>query len=127
MAGSMNDHCPAESTGAPEARTIQLRRYALAPGTEQAFVEWWRETMVPAREDFGFTVEFGYLDSAAGELVWAVSKPASRADFESFDRSWEASAERELALSVVPARARRTEAVIVEDARASQAAREVNS
>ena len=80
-------------------KTVQLRRYQLTPGDLPAFLEWWKGTMVPAREEFGFTIEFGVAVPERSEFVWAVSLPLSREEFVRRDDEWNDSPERRTALA----------------------------
>lgn len=80
-------------------KTVQLRRYQLTPGDLPVFLEWWRTTMVPAREAFGFTIEFGYAVPERSEFVWAVSMPLERSAFVTKDAEWDASPQRREALA----------------------------
>ena len=80
-------------------KTVQLRRYQLMPGDLPTFLEWWTTTMVPTREAYGYTIEFGLAVPERSEFVWAVSLPLSRADFLEKDAAWNASEERRQALS----------------------------
>ena len=72
--------------------TVQLRRYSLPADTaeQDRWVEWWR-TLRPAREQYGFTILFGYVDRAAAEFVWAVSHDG---DFDAAEAAYMASPER---------------------------------
>ncbi|MEP6843289.1 MAG: hypothetical protein ABJA11_07190 [Pseudolysinimonas sp.] len=80
-------------------KTVQIRRYQLIPGDLPAFLEWWEQTMVPAREAFGYTIEFGLAVPERSEFVWAVSLPLARDAFVIRDAEWMNSPERKQALS----------------------------
>ena len=80
-------------------KTVQVRRYQVAPGDLPAFVDWWRDTMVPAREAFGFTIEFGVAAPERSEFIWAVSLPLARDAFLRRDAEWMSSPERQRAIA----------------------------
>jgi hypothetical protein len=82
--------------------TYQFRRYQLRPGDLPAFVTWWRETMRPTREAYGFTVEFGYAVPERSEFIWAVSLPVGEEEFRRRDAAWNTSPERLAALESAP-------------------------
>ena len=69
----------------------QLRRYALRDGVYDEFIAWWRDQMRPAREAFGYTVDFGYGIRETNEFVWSVTVEGDVAEFARFDESWMAS------------------------------------
>lgn len=69
--------------------TVQLRRYELAEGSMDAFVERWHD-IVPVREQFGFRVLFAFADREANEFVWAVAHD----DFEAAQEPYSSSDER---------------------------------
>ncbi|MBO3103970.1 hypothetical protein [Cellulomonas fengjieae] len=76
------------------ARTVQLRRYHLKPHLVDEFLAWWPALLVPARAEFGFTVESAYLDREAAEFTWAVSAEGSPEEFGRLEQAWMASPER---------------------------------
>ena len=80
-------------------KTVQLRRYQLTPGQLPQFLDWWRDIMVPTREAYGYTIEFGLAVPERSEFVWAVSLPLPPAEFLVKDAAWNASEERRQALS----------------------------
>jgi len=80
-------------------KTVQVRRYQLTPGQLPQFLDWWTNTMVPTREAYGYTIEFGVAIPERSEFVWAVSLPLSPAEFLARDAAWNASEERRQALS----------------------------
>ncbi len=75
-------------------KTAQLRRYRLDPASYEAWLEWWRGTLLPARVGFGFALEGAWLLRATSEFVWVVSAPLDRAGFERLDAAWNSSPER---------------------------------
>lgn len=83
--------------------TVQLRRYDIAPGEMDLFVGWWRESIVGAREAYGFRVLFAFADDVNNEFVWAV---AHDGDYAAADAAWNASSERAAALAIAPSPAR---------------------
>lgn len=86
------------------ARTTQLRRYRIVPGQLPEFVAWWRARLLPAREAFGFTLEFALAVPETDEFVWAVSVDGDEAALGSLDVAWTASPERATAFEGVPQR-----------------------
>ena len=80
-------------------KTVQVRRYQLTPGDLPKFLEWWQHTMVPAREAYGYTIEFGVAVHDRSEFIWAVSLPLPQDEFLKKDAEWMASEERKRALS----------------------------
>ena len=85
-----------------EARTTQLRRYRIKPGEMPAFVDWWRSRLLPAREAFGFRLEFAVVVPETEEFVWAVSAPGDEAAFAALDAAWTTSPERAAAFEGEP-------------------------
>ena len=75
-------------------RTVQLRRYHLKPDLVDEFLVWWPTLLVPARAEFGFTVESAYLNRDAAEFTWAVSAEGSQDEFRRLEQVWMASPER---------------------------------
>ena len=89
---------------ADDGRTVQLRRYRIVPGELPAFIDWWRELIVPAREQHGFRVEFAYAVPENDEFVWAVSVEGDREAFRTIDERYAASEERRQAFEGQPQR-----------------------
>lgn len=85
-------------------RTVQLRRYRIVPGELPAFIDWWRERIVPARELHGFQVEFAFAVPENDEFVWAVSVAGDRDAFRAVDERYAASDERRKAFEGQPKR-----------------------
>jgi len=54
----------------------QLRRYTIAEGQMDRFVAWF-PNIIPAREAYGFTVDWAYADREHNQFVWSVSTPAT--------------------------------------------------
>lgn len=79
------------------AKTVQLRRYEIVPGMLEEFRGWLNTEVLPIRKQFGFQVEFMYLDNANSEFIWAVSVNGSIDDFLEVENAYDASAERKLA------------------------------
>jgi hypothetical protein len=84
--------------------TTQLRRYRIVAGELDAFVDWWRTRLLPAREAFGFTLDFALVVPETDEFVWAVSVDGDEAAFSRLDAAWTASPERAAAFDGVPQR-----------------------
>jgi hypothetical protein len=85
-------------------RTVQLRRYRIVEGELPAFVEWWRTRLLPARQAFGFVLEFSLVVPETDEFVWAVSVEGDEAAFTALDAAWTSSPERVVAFEGVPQR-----------------------
>lgn len=83
-------------------RTIQLRRYVVADGLLEEFTGWWRALLVPAREVYGFAIEFAYALPESGEFVWAVALPGDRDHFRQVEEAYIASPERATAFDGRP-------------------------
>lgn len=79
------------------AKTIQLRRYQIAPGMLEEFRAWLNKEVLPIRKQFGFDVEFMYVDNQNHEFIWAVSVQGSPEDFLEVQTRYDASDARELA------------------------------
>lgn len=67
----------------------QLRRYEIEDGGLDRMVEWF-PNLIPAREKFGFTINFAYADRDTNEFIWSVSHP----DFEAAEKDYRESPER---------------------------------
>jgi|tagenome__1003787_1003787.scaffolds.fasta_scaffold20874106_3 hypothetical protein len=87
-----------------DGRTVQLRRYRIVGGELPAFVDWWRERVVPAREAHGFRVEFAFAVPENDEFVWAVSVEGDLDAFRAIDERYSSSEERRAAFAGVPQR-----------------------
>ncbi len=85
-------------------KTVQIRRYELAPGAFDDFVAWWEEHFPKLRTEYGFNIEFAYGLRETDEFVWAVSAPGDRAEFERLMGPYNASEERERAFAGQPER-----------------------
>ena len=83
-------------------RTVQLRRYKVAPGKMGTWVEEWRERVRPLREAHGFEVLGAWVVEGSDEFVWVIASDGSRT-FEEADAAYHASPER-AALDPDPAR-----------------------
>ena len=83
--------------------TAQLRHYQLKEGGDrQAFLDVFWNGVVPARKQYGFTVEGAWSVNDAEEFVWIVSHPGSAEDFTAAEKAYYAGPER-AALPVDPA------------------------
>lgn len=85
-------------------RTVQLRRYRILDGEMAAFVEWWRDRLLPARQAFGFALESALVVPGTSEFVWAVSASGDGEAFAAIDAAWAASPERAAVFEGVPQR-----------------------
>ena len=85
-------------------RTVQLRRYTIVEGELAAFSAWWRERLLPARQAFGFTLEFALAVPETDEFLWAVSAEGDAEAFARLDTAWAESPERRLVFEGVPQR-----------------------
>jgi hypothetical protein len=86
------------------AATIQLRRYELVPGEQEAFLHWWQERIVPLRKAHGFDVLFAYLVPETDEFVWAVSHGGDTREFERAEAEYTRSPGRAAAFTGIPQR-----------------------
>jgi hypothetical protein len=68
----------------------QLRRYEINPGEMDQFLVAWRG-IVPIRAQYGFRMEFAYVNAEANEFVWAVTHDG---DFAAGEADYYASPER---------------------------------
>jgi len=75
-------------------RTIQLRRYEIAPGMLEEFRAWVNLEVLPIRKQFGFRVEFVYIDNKNSEFIWAVSVQGAAAEFLELEKRYNESEER---------------------------------
>ena len=87
-----------------QERTVQLRRYRVVDGEMDAFTDWWRSRLLPARIAYGFTLESAYVVPETDEFVWAVSAEGGAEAFGRLDAAWAASPERAAAFEGVPQR-----------------------
>lgn len=63
----------------------------------EEFRGWLNQEVLPIRKQFGFDVEFMYLDTVNSEFIWAVSVQGSVEDFTAAENAYDASSERRLA------------------------------
>ena len=96
-------------------RTFQLRRYELDPELAEEFAAWVVNTIIPLREQLGYTVHWRYLDRKNSEFVWLVSLEATEAEFEAEDAAWMASSERAAAVVSMPSGLIKVHASFVEN------------
>lgn len=87
----------------PRPCTTQVRRYGIADDDYDFWLEWWRTSMVAARESFGFRVIGGWALRDTSEFFWIVSAPVARQDFESYDAAWRASPQFAESIGSAPA------------------------
>ena len=85
-------------------RTVQLRHYDLLPGTMDDFVAWFTADVLPLRIDYGYRVEFAYVDRESNSVDWAVSLPGDQAEFTRIDAEYQVSPERAAVFDGVPKR-----------------------
>jgi NIPSNAP len=83
-------------------RTVQLRRYKVAPGRMEDWVGEWRERVRPLREAHGFEVVGAWVVEGSDEFVWVIANDGERT-FEEADAAYHESPER-LAMDPDPAR-----------------------
>ncbi len=82
--------------------TSQLRMYKAKEGELDAFIDEWREQIVPIRRKFGFRVEGAWCIRSTSEFIWIISYDGAEG-FEARDSAYYASPER-MAVSPGPAR-----------------------
>jgi heme-degrading monooxygenase HmoA len=71
----------------------QFRRYQVKPGQMDAFVELWRDHVVPARQAYGFEVVSAWRSEDDAEFGWVVAFKGE-GDFQTADRAYYSSSER---------------------------------
>ena len=71
----------------------QVRRYRIAAGKMEEFVEGWRSQVVPLRVRLGFVVHGAWALDATNEFVWVLSH-AGPGDFAAANDAYYASPER---------------------------------
>ena len=69
----------------------QLRRYQLAAGAADDFIDAWKSGVVPLRKAHGFEIGGAWLSEDSNEFIWIIAHQ-SLADA---DRAYYASAERQ--------------------------------
>ena len=94
-------------------KTSQIRRYDIAPGGMERFVEWFRGPLMHARAAHGFTAESAYVDGLENSVVWVVSYPGTEAEFREAEKVYEESSERAVAFESYPGSIRSKYAAIV--------------
>lgn len=82
--------------------TSQLRMYKVKDGELDAFIEEWREQILPVRRKYGFRLDGAWCIRATGEFIWVISYEGPEG-FEAREAAYYASPERK-ALSPGPAR-----------------------
>lgn len=50
----------------------QIRRYRIAPGEMDTFVELWREGVVPLRKSLGFSIHGAWVLEESNEFLWVI-------------------------------------------------------
>jgi hypothetical protein len=83
-------------------RTVQLRRYRVAEGQLEDWLEEWGGGVRPLREAHGFKVLGAWAVEDTGEFVWVIAHDGP-GTFEEADAAYYASPER-VALDPDPAR-----------------------
>ncbi|WP_419838030.1 hypothetical protein [Candidatus Poriferisodalis sp.] len=78
----------------------QLRRYDVIEGQMDSLLEWF-PNIIAVREQYGFKVEFMYVDRENNQLVWAVSHDG---DYEAAHDKYAASPERAAVFAGQPER-----------------------
>ncbi|KPI25795.1 NIPSNAP family containing protein [Actinobacteria bacterium OV320] len=54
-------------------KTTQLRTYTVRDGLLDAWVDRWREEIVPLRLELGFTIGGAWVDRGRNQFVWLIS------------------------------------------------------
>lgn len=67
------------------ARTSQLRIYTINRGEMEAFIQCWREKVVPLRHQHGFTIDAAWTVEGENRFIWIVSYEG--------EESWDAKVE----------------------------------
>lgn len=71
----------------------QLRRYEIAEGRMDDFLVFF-PSMLPVRTQFGFTVDFGYVDRENNQFVWSTSHEGDVDAFKAAEATYSTSPER---------------------------------
>lgn len=50
----------------------QIRRYRIAPGKMDDFVEAWRDGVVPLRKRLGFSIQGAWVIEESNEFLWII-------------------------------------------------------
>lgn len=93
--------------------TVQLRRYELVDGMVDDFVNWW-PNIIEVRQQYGFEVQFGYVDREAQQFVWAVRFDGDLDAFRAAEQVYSASPERAKVFEGQPKRVETLHVSIVE-------------
>jgi hypothetical protein len=94
--------------------TVQLRRYELVPGERDAFMAWWRDSLLPVRRAHGFEIIFAYLVAETDEFIWAVSHAGDAEEFKRAEGEYARAPAREAAFAGIPQRVRAIRVDLVE-------------
>lgn len=89
---------------------VQLRRYQVVEGQMDGLLEWF-PTIIAVREQFGFKVEFMFVDRENNELVWAASHEG---DYDEAYEKFAASPERAAAFAGQPHRVEKMSVAMVD-------------
>ncbi|MER5485675.1 NIPSNAP family protein [Streptomyces sp. NPDC002812] len=54
-------------------KTVQLRTYTVRDGLLDAWVERWREEIVPLRLELGFEIGGAWVDRSRNQFLWLIS------------------------------------------------------
>ena len=73
---------------------FQIRRYKIARGTMDEFVELFDTQLVPLRERFGFRLESSWRLDETNEFMWIVSHDGAEG-FEAVDAAYYSSPDRD--------------------------------
>lgn len=73
--------------------TTQLRRYEIEPGKLDEFIEWFAG-LIPARAQYGLTLDFAYADHENSEFIWSTSYEGDLDAFKEVEATYNASPER---------------------------------
>jgi NIPSNAP protein len=72
---------------------LELRVYAVKPGAMDAWVEEWRELVLPLRQRLGFEVPAAWVVEDGNRFVWLLAYAGD--DFEAANEAYYASRERQ--------------------------------
>lgn len=89
----MSEH-PDDGGRQSRERTTWMRRYTLDPQAADEFVRFLTTQVMPAREEWGFTVESMWVAADKSQLTWFVSWPGDAGEFAAAERQWEQSQTR---------------------------------
>jgi hypothetical protein len=84
------------------SRTTQLRRYVIDEQYFDGYLEWWKNTILPLRVHFGFSIDAAFADRENHQIVWAISVAGTVDNFADVERVYFESDARRHAFVGIP-------------------------